>query len=236
MVAPCGFESITTSPLVSMSGSTGGGVAAGGGGAGAAGATGAGGVPAGGGAAPVAGGVPGASGAGVPGAGGVAAAGGAGGGASSLPITSSRSRTCAASLALGSSLRYRSKYSLAFSSCFPFSYETATLNKKAGYGFRLYASRNLAAAASYSPRTKKVCAVSNDSLASFSALSGVASSAARAETQIPNETAAASSVAAHRERTFVIGERLEGRWPALSRGMGPWPGAAPSAFHHRGRR
>src|SRR5947207_3426478 len=134
MVAPCGFESMTTNPLVSMSGRTGGGD---GGAAGAAGvAGGAGGVA---GAAPPGG----ASAAGAPGAGGVAAAGGAagaagaGGGASSLLMTSSRSFTCAASLALGSSCRYFSKYCLALSSCLAFSYETATLNKKAGYGFLL---------------------------------------------------------------------------------------------------
>src|SRR6185312_3523189 len=107
---------MTTSPLVSMSGSTGGGAAGAGGGPGVAGAAGAGGAP---------------------GAGGAATGGAGGGGATSLPITSSRKRTWAASLALGSSCKYFSKYVLAFSSCFPFSYETATLKRKAGYGFLL---------------------------------------------------------------------------------------------------
>src|SRR6185312_6503711 len=134
MVAPCGFESMTTSPLVSMSGNTGGGdasgaAAAGGGGAGG----GAGAGLAAGASLPGAGASPDGAGAA---AGGAGAAGGGGGGAaaSSLPITSSRSFTWAASGALGSSCRYFSKYCLALSSCLAFSYETATLNRKAGYG------------------------------------------------------------------------------------------------------
>jgi hypothetical protein len=60
---------------------------------------------------------------------------------------------------------------------------------------------------SYSPRTKNVCAVSKASLASFRALSGVASSAARALVELPDaptDTAAASNRAAYRERTLVI--------------------------------
>src|SRR5262245_41072643 len=72
--------------------------------------------------------------------------GGGAGGASSWLMTSSRSFTCAASFAFGSFSRYVVKYCFAFSSCFAFSYETATLNRKAGYGLCSYADRKRSAA------------------------------------------------------------------------------------------
>ena len=72
------------------------------------------------------------------------------------------------------------------------------------------------------PCTKKVCAVSKASLASFRALSGVASSPFGARhpgsrERCCDDTAAASTRAADREHTLVIGLRLEGRRRPLSR-------------------
>jgi hypothetical protein len=92
-------------------------------------------------------------------------------------MTSSRSFTCAASLAFGSFSRYFVKYCFAFSSCFAFSNETATLNRNAGYGLCSYADRKRSAATAYSPRTNAFCADSNASFAAPSDLSGVDSSA-----------------------------------------------------------